>query len=219
MPSRLHRPAAFFLALSLAALPCASFSQATSDKKKRAKGPSEKFFANYANGVTFATDGSLPNGPCFRITGHVSGGDFFFDLKRFDFEDAETVFRRGDKTVTEFPERLRIEFNLHDLPCSLKMDLAGAQRYLTRKEVEKLRVSLYWKNGIELRPAAQLARPELTVQVRPGPAYAAAEELPTKYEWLYAYDVASAGIPITDSLVVVMRTAEGNIAARFAARM
>ena len=214
-----HRTACVALAISLAAFPNASLSQASHDKKKREKAPPEKNVSSYDTGIYFASDGGLPNGPCFRVTGHVSAGDFFWELKRIDFDDADSVFRRGKDTVTQFPQRLRLEFTLLDLPCSLKMDQLQFRGYLTRKEIETLRVTLYWKNGVELRPVELVTRPQLTVHHRPGPAYAAAEELPTKFEWFYEYDVSGVGIPITDSLVVVMRTPQGNIAARFAARM
>jgi hypothetical protein len=207
------------LIILLAALPCASFSQASHDKKKHEKAPAEKNVWNYDHGIYFESDGAIPDGPCFRISGRVSGGDFFWDLKRIDYDEAETVFRRGNKTVTQFPEKLKVEFLLHDFPCSLKLEQAPAARYLTRKEIETLRVSLYWKSGVDLRPVEHLVRPQLTVQHRPGPAYAAAEELPVKFEWSYEFEVSGAGIPLSDSLVVVMRTPVGNIAARFAARM
>jgi hypothetical protein len=40
-----------------------------------------------------------------------------------------------------------------------------------------------------------------------------------KYEWWFQFDVPSAGVPVTDSLVVVIFSPEGKIAARCAARM
>jgi hypothetical protein len=45
------------------------------------------------------------------------------------------------------------------------------------------------------------------------------EPLPVKYEWWFQFDVPSAGVPVTDSLVVVIFSPEGKIAARCAARM
>jgi hypothetical protein len=38
-------------------------------------------------------------------------------------------------------------------------------------------------------------------------------------EWDYELDVPSAGIPLTDSLVLIVRRDDGRIAARVAARM
>jgi hypothetical protein len=46
-----------------------------------------------------------------------------------------------------------------------------------------------------------------------------ASQLPEKYEWWFEFDLPSAGVPVTDSLVVVLRTPDDHIAARVAARM
>jgi hypothetical protein len=46
-----------------------------------------------------------------------------------------------------------------------------------------------------------------------------AAHLPEKFEWLFDFDVPSAGVPVTDSLVVVITLPDGTIAARAAGRM
>jgi hypothetical protein len=46
-----------------------------------------------------------------------------------------------------------------------------------------------------------------------------AAQLPERFEWEFEFDLPSAGVPVTDSLVVVLRTPDGHIAARAAARM
>jgi hypothetical protein len=207
------------LILSLATLPCASFSQASHDKKKHERAAAEKNIWNYDGGIFFESDGGLPNGPCFRISGRMIAAEFFQDLKRFDYDEADSVFRRGKDTVTQFPEQVRLEFSIHDMPCSLKLDEVLRRGYLTRPEVEALHVELYWKRGVGLRPVEQVSPPQLFVHLRPAPAYAAAEGLKSKFEWFYVYNVASAGIPVTDSLVVLLRTPDGHITARVAARM
>jgi hypothetical protein len=213
------RPVLIALAVSLAALPYASFSQASRDNKKHEKAHAEKNVWNYESGIFFQSDGDLPDGPCFRISGRAFSDDFFQDLKRFDYDETDSVFRRGKDTVTIFPEQLRLEFSIHDTPCSLKLDEFEARGYLTRPQIETLHVDLYWKRGVDLRPVQQVARPQVFVHPLPAPANVQAEGLQTKFEWFYVFDVASAGIPLTDSLVVVMRTPSGRIAARVAARM
>jgi hypothetical protein len=50
-------------------------------------------------------------------------------------------------------------------------------------------------------------------------AMAQAHGLPEKLEWLYEYVVPSAGVPLTDSLVLVLRDEENHIVARVAARL
>ena len=50
-------------------------------------------------------------------------------------------------------------------------------------------------------------------------AVESASQLPEKYEWWFEFDLPSAGVPATDSLVVILRTPDDRIAARVAARM
>jgi len=48
---------------------------------------------------------------------------------------------------------------------------------------------------------------------------AQAHGLPEKFEWSYEYSVPSAGVPLSDSLVLVLRDGENRIVARVAARL
>src|SRR4029077_18348620 len=54
----------------------------------------DKSVWSYEGGLFVITNGSLPNGPCFRLTGRVTSGDFFNRLKRLDKESG-TIFRLG----------------------------------------------------------------------------------------------------------------------------
>src|SRR2546423_7266769 len=75
--------------------PGASASQSRRDKN----------IWNYDGGVFFATDGSLPNGVCFRVSGNLDAPDFFFNLKRINDEKG-TTFRGGTETVRTSPDDL-----------------------------------------------------------------------------------------------------------------
>jgi hypothetical protein len=50
-------------------------------------------------------------------------------------------------------------------------------------------------------------------------AAARIHNLPEQLEWAYEYVVPSAGVPLTDSLVLVLRDEENRIVARVAARL
>jgi hypothetical protein len=50
-------------------------------------------------------------------------------------------------------------------------------------------------------------------------AVAQAHGLPEKFAWSYEYSVPSAGVPLTDSLVLVLRSEDDHIVARVAARL
>jgi hypothetical protein len=176
---------------------------------------------NYDGGVYMATDGGIPSGPCFRLTGRVTAPGFFNNLKRLDFDNAETVFRRGDEVVTQYPDEVLLEFFIHDMPCADQSEPSAARTYLTREQISKLRLNLYWKHGIALRPVETVTAKYFGVQRRTpyAPVAARDPEAPEKLEWSYVYAVPSTGIPLTDSLVLIVRTPNDRIAARVAARM
>lgn len=178
----------------------------------------EKTVWNFDGGISLISDGSLPNGPCFRITGRLFAPDFFENLKRVDSE-LGTVYRRGNDVVSAFPEKLELSFMIYDLPCSDQMKVTGTRVYLTRALMDSLRLSFFWKHGMYLRPARGIK--PLLMEARPVAAYAQglAKDLPEKYEWSFEFEVPSENVPVTDSLVILVRTANGYVAARVAARM
>src|SRR5208337_856178 len=209
------RPAFFFLAvlLLLAAAAPAAFAQSKLTQSKH-----EKTVWNFDGGISLITDGSIPDGPCFRLTGRVFAPEFFENLKRVDSE-LGTVYRRGNDVVSVFPEKMQLHFMMYDLPCSDQIQVTGTQVYLTRALMKSLRLSFFWKHGMYLRPAKGVTHQHLVA--RPVLAYGAeqAMDLPEKYEWWFEFDVPSENVPVTDSLVILVRTADGHIAARVAARM
>ena len=178
----------------------------------------EKSVWNYDGGLLLMTDGSFPSGPCFRLSGRATAPDYFENLKRID-SSLGTILHRGNDIVTEFPPQLHLSFLMYDLPCDYQLQSTDTRVYLTRTLVSTLRLSFYWKRGVTLRPATGIVPKHF--ETRPVQPYAVnlAAELPQKFEWIFEFDVPSAGVPVTDSLVVVMRTPDGHIAARAAARM
>jgi hypothetical protein len=178
----------------------------------------DKTIWNYDGGVFLETDGALSDGTCFRVAGRVTSGHFFDDLKRIDDKGVDTVFVRGKEAVTQFPERLLLAFTIFDMPCFSKVQQAGSRTYLTRAIVGELHLSLFWKRGVELRPVTDFQ--PVGFSVRPiYPYNRDATDLPEKFEWFYELLVPSAGVPLTDSLVLIIRTPEDHVAARVAARM
>jgi hypothetical protein len=185
-----------------------------------AQPPREKSTWNYDGGVQLVTDGAIVNGPCFRLTGRLKSPQFFDNLRRVD-SGTGTLFRRGNEIVTEFPERMELSFELYDLPCSDKLEEAGTTRiYLNKAILRTLHVNFYWKRGLAVRPAPEirLKHAEM-IPIEPFGRGLSSEPLPVKYEWWFQFDVPSAGVPLTDSLVLVMLSPEGKIVARCAARL
>lgn len=181
----------------------------------------EKSVWNYEGGLFVITNGSIPNGPCFRLAGRVTSGDFFDRLKRIDKESG-TIFRHGSETVESFPDQLTLSFSVHDWydqTCPPREENPDAPKYLTRAMMSSLHLYLYWKRGVELRPVGSVERKYFAVREVIPEAAAKAHGLPVKLEWAYEYVVPSAGVPLTDSLVLVLRGAENHIVARVAARL
>jgi hypothetical protein len=85
--------------------------------------------------------------------------------------------------------------------------------------MSSLHLYLYWKRGVELRPVENVERKYFGVRELIPEAVAKARDLPEKLEWAYEYIVPSAGVPLTDSLVLVLRDGENHIVARVAARL
>ena len=202
------RTTSLVVTLLLAGLPTFSFGQSGRDKHA----------VYYSGGVTFATDGSLGNGACFRVTGKVDAKDFFENLKRTENARGMT-FSRGEETVTQFPEKLLLSFIIRDYPCDPRFQQEGPHVYLTREMMSALQLSLYWKNGLDMRPVYESKKIASSVEVIAPYAKDLAAELPKRFEWSWELEVASAGVPLTDSLVLMFRTPDGRIAARVAARL
>jgi hypothetical protein len=121
--------------------------------------------------------------------------------------------------VTEFPEKVHVSFLMYDLPCDVELKQTGTRAYLTRALVSTMRLSFYWKRGLQMRPATGVMPSHYEIRRIQPYASEFADKLPEKLEWLFEFDVPSAGVPVTDSLVIVLSTPDGYIAARAAARM
>jgi hypothetical protein len=206
--SLLHNFACSLVALALA---CAAVTSILAG---------DKTTWNYEGGIFVITDGSITNGPCFRLAGRVTSGDFFDHLKRID-KATGTIFRLGSETVEHFPDQLTLTFLVHDLHAQTcpPPPQGDAPKYLTRAMMSSLHLYLYWKRGVELRPVGNVERKYFAVREIIPEAVAQARGLPEKLEWAYEYVVPSAGVPLTDSLVLVLRDDENHVVARVAARL
>jgi hypothetical protein len=200
--------------LLLCSQPLLSAAQKPPEKPKRVP----RTVWNFDGGVFLETDGSLSENTCFRLAGRVIAKDFFDDLKRVD-DDQGTQYLRRKQTVAEFPDRLKLIFVIHDFPCPSQMHDVNGRQYLTREMMSKLRLSLFWKRGVDLRPLENFKISFFSVKPVPPYATELANELPERLEWSYELDIPSAGIPLSDALVLIFRRENGRIAARVAARL
>ena len=195
-----------------------SFLPTNAQSQKKTKRPKVEAKMDYYGGVFFVSDGGMPAGPCFRINGRVTSGGFFDDLKAFESSDG-TIFRKGTNEVTQFPDKLLLSLFIHDEPCGTDLKSVGPRTYLTREQMSSMKLSLYWKHGVEMHPVDKVS--ELNVSVQPIEPFAknVAADLPKRFEWSYELGVKGAAVPLTDSLVLIFHTADGHILARVAARL
>jgi len=192
-------------------------SQAQQRPKNKEK-PVRKEVLNFDGGILFQTDGGLSELTCFQLTGRATAPGFFDDFKRID-DERGTEYRSGQKVVTEFPEELHVSFVMFDIPCKRQTLRPGPRKYLTQEMMKSLRFSFYWKRGIELRHIDNLKRAAATAEPIEPFNTESKEELPKRYRWFLDFTIPSAGVPLTDRLVLIIRTPDGSKAARVAARL
>src|SRR3984893_3803585 len=178
----------------------------------------EKYITNYDGGMTILTAGSFPNGPCFHLNGLVTAPGFFAELKRTDTVSG-TFFRNNHDIVTQFPEKLQMTLKIRDLPCDNSLQQDGDHSYLTQDMIRSLRLVVLWKRGIALRPANGVKPLDSETRIVVPYAKELADELPQRFEWTLNFEVPSEGVPLTDSLVIILRTPDKHMAARAAARL
>lgn len=211
-----YKPIALALLFLLGLASGASARQAK--HKKHEKLDKDRNVWSYDGGVFFETDGSLPDGVCFRVHGQMSSEDFFNGLRRIDTDQA-TVFERGNEAVTKFPDSVTVSFSIRDQLCPAGVQQVGTRPYLTEKIIADLRLSLYWKDGVDLSLVKGVKEINSRVDRIQPYAVSLAADLPARYEWSYQFAVPSAGVSLMDSLAFVFRTPDGRIAARVAARL
>ncbi len=196
----------------------ATSQDAKPSKKSKKPKPIETNIQNYYGGVFLIGDGGIPKGPCFRVNGRVTSSGFFNELKSYDSGDGIT-FRRGTEEVSTFPDKLLLSLTIRDWSCPTGLQPVESTPYLTRETMNSLKLSLYWKHGVELRPAGKISVLQLTADPIQPYAKDLADELPKRYLWSYELGVPAEDVPLTDSLVLIFRTPDGRIAARIAARL
>ena len=187
-------------------------------KTKKKEKPVRKDVLNFDGGILFETDGSLSDITCFRVSGRATAPHFFEGLKRIDDEHG-TRYQRGQEVLTEFPAELAISLVIFDFPCPGQLEKPGPRRYLTKEMMLALRFSFYWKRNLELRHIENLKQG--TARAEPIEPYNAEskEDLPKRYRWFLDFTIPSAGVALTDRVVLVIRAADGRTAARVAARL
>jgi hypothetical protein len=191
---------------------------AAKENSAKNRKPGKATVWNLDGGVFFSTDGHLPNGSCFRLTGQMNAPDFFDGLRRIDSAEG-TSYTLHDKSVTTYPSELRLTLHLLDFPCTFDLKDSEVRPPLTRELMSTLRLNFFWKKGIAMRPVDGSKRIDASARRIVPFAADAANELAPRFEWNYSFAVESDGVPLTNDLVLVIESQEHKIAARVAARL
>ena len=181
--------------------------------------PAKRTVWNLDGGVFFSTDGHLPNGSCFRLSGQMTAPGFFDGLRRVDSSDGTTFYTLRDKIVTEYPTDLEVTVHILDFPCTLDLKETAVRPPLTRELMGTLRLNFFWKEGIAMKPVDSSRRTAASIRRLAPYAQGAGDELAPRFEWTYSFIVAGENIPLTRDLAIVIETEDHKIAARVAARL
>jgi hypothetical protein len=185
-------------------------------KKKEKRVPRDVM--NFDGGILFETDGSVSDITCFRLEGRVTSEHFFDSFKRID-DASGTQYRRGREIVSEFPGELRVSILIIDFPCPNQLGQSGPRRYLTKEMMRTLRFSFYWKRELELRHIDDIKQESATAEPVEPYNTQSKEGLAKRYRWYLEFSIPSADVPLTDRVVLIIRTPDGHTAARVAARL
>jgi hypothetical protein len=173
---------------------------------------------NLDGGAFFSTDGHMPNGSCFRLSGQMTAPDFFEGLRRVDATEG-TFYTLREKVVTLYPAEVLLTLHILDFPCTLDLKDTVVRPPLTRELMSTLRLNFFWKDGIALKPVQLSKRTAASVRRLQPYASNASEELAPRFEWNYDFAIGSEGIPLTHNLVIVIENQDRKIAARVAAHL
>lgn len=168
----------------------------------------------YNRTVPIGIDYLAARGICVVFGANIESGDFFKDLESRSTSRGR-VFRKKSKPVEAFPTELFVQVQAAVDRCR-----ARAEAHQDRAQelepgehfMESLRFEAFWKNGFEMkRLDAELL--STTRIPSPTPSSSRAEW------WQYRLVIRSQGVPLKDSVVIVVLSATQVKVARFSARL
>lgn len=160
-------------------------------------------------------------GTCMAFGALLSAGEFF---QRLRVEQTATgpEYWNGPHRVTKFPSELTVNVLTYLWPCS-KPD--STEAISTKAILQELRWTIEWKTKMKMRPVAgidlkliRLSADEFAERIGT-PAY---PSLPTKEGsefWNVTLEIHGQDVPLSDSLVLLVRTDTGKQVARFSGHL
>jgi hypothetical protein len=178
------------------------------DAPLRAKAPKESH--TYANGSELVLSNclyctssvSLRIGDgCVDVSGALGWGGFFYKLKRKMTADGP-VFRVGHRTVTNFPDEVRLFVGLiSGFPCSRGAPAGAAIPSL--ETLKSPRAEAVYIRDMKMHPL------EITLSEEGNTPPPNAPPVALNRVWHYRFQVNTKGVLLTDALVITLYSKEG----------
>ena len=154
---------------------------------------------------------------CLILYGYLEAGDFFDNLRsRKTANGAE--FRRGTQAVHTFPESVTVKVVAQLGRCSrreraLEGGNVGSSRVrLDDDFMRSVTFEASWNHSFDEKPAELGA---LAAGRLPNPT-----QLPNDRDWWeYEFEVRSAGVSLSDALVIILQSRDEKMIARMSARL
>jgi len=176
-----------------------------------------KTVRDYTGGVTLATEGGLPGGPCLSIRGRVTAPEFFTGLKRH--ETARGIeFHRGADVAKFFPEELSVRIWIREFPCHVGLT-AVSPLLATPEEMSSLHFEAFWKRGMRMRPVETLTLRSFFQRKEQPTTLVGVPVTIQRDTWVYDLTVVSKGVPLTDHLILEIFSKDGLRLARVSAQL
>ena len=154
------------------------------------------------------SDGKL----CVPLTVAMISADFFNGLKVIETR-LGTRFYKHAKPITEFPDEITVFARASMLPCSLFPYIPVSPED-AKQFMDTLSFSFEWKSQFARRPVEAYS----SQLISPGPSVWPENEKPVPV-WSYIFTVKTGGVPLTDDLVIVVRSETSNQLSRMAIRL
>jgi len=157
------------------------------------------------------------NDMCLILFGNVGAGDFFDNIRGRKTKNG-VQYRKGSQIVQTFPENLVVSIIAILGKCSAReraIQLYEGSPKNVRFDngfMESLTFDGSWKDGFTEKPAELGPLAEGRI---PNPTGGTSD----RDWWEYQFKARSEGISLADSLVIVIRSPDGKMVARFSARL
>jgi hypothetical protein len=166
---------------------------------------------SYAGQVDFGAQLLHFNDGCASVHGALTAGNFFDDLKRSD-NGGRLVFRKGGQIVSEYPESVKTAIRISGDPCSASSP--NSPSAIFRGNAYSLRLEVYWKHEMQLRPAMLSPVEAHCVGYSSTTGRGESVRIPSISCQL---TVDSKGVPLEDHLIVWILGPDGKLLTRISA--